>query len=99
MNVGRPDTAATADVEVDRTTRGLRLALVLCGFVARIGGQFAGDYRDALHSGFPIHQWRGKVVSWNCLALHGGAVVAHSLTGHPLWQRMFFPAVTRKMAP
>jgi len=43
----------------DAATRLIHLALVLFGIAALVSGQFAGDYRRELHTGFDIHRWIG----------------------------------------
>jgi cytochrome b len=43
----------------DAGTRLIHLALVLFGIAALVSGQFAGDYRRELHTGFDIHRWLG----------------------------------------
>jgi cytochrome b len=43
----------------DATTRLIHLLLALFGVAALVSGQFAGDYRRAVHTGFDIHRWIG----------------------------------------
>lgn len=43
----------------DAATRLIHLALLLFGIAALVSGQFAGDYRRELHTGFDIHRWLG----------------------------------------
>ena len=43
----------------DAATRLIHLLLALLGIAALISGQFAGDYRRAVHTGFDIHRWIG----------------------------------------
>lgn len=43
----------------DAPTRLIHLLLAVLGIAALITGQFAGDYRRALHPGYDIHHWIG----------------------------------------
>jgi len=43
----------------DAATRLIHLLLALLGIAALISGQFAGDYRRVVHTGFDIHRWIG----------------------------------------
>jgi cytochrome b len=43
----------------DAATRLIHLLLALLGIAALVSGQFADDYRRALHTGFDIHRWIG----------------------------------------
>jgi cytochrome b len=43
----------------DAATRLIHLLLALLGIAALISGQFAGDYRRAVHTGFDVHRWIG----------------------------------------
>jgi cytochrome b len=43
----------------DAATRLIHLLLAVLGVAALVSGQFAGDYRRALHPGFDIHTWIG----------------------------------------
>ena len=43
----------------DAGTRHLHLLLALFGVAALVSGQFADDYRRAVHTGFDIHRWIG----------------------------------------
>lgn len=43
----------------DAGTRHIHLVLALLGIAALISGQFAGDYRREIHTGFDIHRWIG----------------------------------------
>jgi cytochrome b len=43
----------------DAATRLIHFALVLFGIAALVSGQFAGDYRREIHTGFDIHRWIG----------------------------------------
>ena len=43
----------------DATTRLIHLLLAVLGISALVSGQFAGDYRRALHPGFDVHRWIG----------------------------------------
>jgi len=52
----------------DAATRLIHLSLVLLGVAALVSGQFAGDYRRAVHSGFDIHRWIGLGMALAVLA-------------------------------
>lgn len=43
----------------DAGTRLIHLALVLFGIAALVSGQFAGDYRREIHTGFDVHRCIG----------------------------------------
>jgi cytochrome b len=43
----------------DLASRLIHLALALLGVAAIISGQFAGDYKRSLHTGFTVHEWIG----------------------------------------
>lgn len=43
----------------DAATRLIHLLLALLGVAALVSGQFAGDYRRAIHTGFDVHRWIG----------------------------------------
>ena len=43
----------------DAGTRFIHLALLVLGIAALVSGQFAGDYRRAMHTGYDIHRWIG----------------------------------------
>ena len=43
----------------DATTRLIHFLLALLGVAALLSGQFAGDYRRAVHLGFDVHRWIG----------------------------------------
>jgi Ni/Fe-hydrogenase 1 B-type cytochrome subunit len=43
----------------DATTRLIHLFLAALGIAALVSGQFAGDYRRPVHTGFDIHSWAG----------------------------------------
>ena len=43
----------------DAGTRLIHLALALLAIAALLSGQFAGDYRRAIHTGFDVHRWIG----------------------------------------
>jgi cytochrome b len=43
----------------DAGTRHIHLALALLGIAALASGQFAGDYRREIHTGFDVHRWIG----------------------------------------
>jgi cytochrome b len=47
------------DARYDATTRLIHLVLVLAGIAALVSGQFAGDFRRAVHPGFDLHRWIG----------------------------------------
>ena len=103
----------------DAATRLIHLLLALLGIAALVSGQFAGDYRRPVHTGFDIHRWIGiamaLVVAVRLVRLRlpmregheglagliqaiglgafawmacTGAVLVHSLAGHPVWRRM-----------
>ena len=43
----------------DAATRVIHFLLALLGIAALVSGQFAGDYRRAVHVGFDVHRWIG----------------------------------------
>lgn len=43
----------------DAATRLIHLLLALLGIAALVSGQFADDYRRAIHTGFDVHRWIG----------------------------------------
>jgi len=43
----------------DAGTRHIHLMLVVLGIAALVSGQFAGDYRREIHTGFDVHRWIG----------------------------------------
>jgi cytochrome b len=43
----------------DAGTRHIHMLLALLGVAALVSGQFADDYRRALHAGFDVHRWVG----------------------------------------
>lgn len=47
----------------DAGTRHIHLLLALLGVAALVSGQFADDYRRAVHTGFDIHRWIGLGMS------------------------------------
>jgi len=53
-----------ADVfRYDAATRLIHLLLAILGPAALVSGQFAGDYRRALHTGFDVHRWIGVAMA------------------------------------
>ena len=60
MTGGQAFPAAVGEqAEFDAPTRTIHLALALLGIAALVSGQFAHDYRDAVHPGFAVHRWIG----------------------------------------
>ena len=49
----------TPDFRYDAPTRLVHLLLAVFGVAALVSGQFAGDYRRALHAGYDVHRWIG----------------------------------------
>jgi cytochrome b len=52
----------------DAPTRLIHFLLAALGVAAIVSGQFAGDYRRAVHSGFDLHQWIGIAMGAALLA-------------------------------
>jgi cytochrome b len=73
MTGARPSSAAGATAVFDAPTRLIHLALALLGIAAVVSGQFAGDYRNAAHTGFTVHRWIGIGM--------GAALLARTLWG------------------
>ena len=55
----------------DATTRLIHLLLAVLGVAALISGQFSGDYRRAVHTGYDVHSWIGLAMA---VALAGRVV-------------------------
>jgi cytochrome b len=47
----------------DPATRLIHVLLATVGIAALVSGQFAGDYRHAVHVGFDVHRWIGIVLA------------------------------------
>lgn len=59
----------------DAPTRLIHLLLAVFGIAALITGQFAGDYRRAMHAGYDIHRWIGLAMALAlCLRMLSGLV-------------------------
>lgn len=48
----------------DAATRLIHLLLAVLGVAALVSGEFAGDYRRAVHTGFDIHRWIGIAMAF-----------------------------------